>query len=277
MRWRQFFTPVQSIDTRRAMEMIDTTPTEGLTVLDVRQPGEYELGHLPGAHLIPLPDLGDRLDELDTDRPTVVYCAIGGRSRVAAQMLVGRGFESVFNMAGGFKAWNGNAAIGLEEIGMNLFTGRETPTEALVVAYSLEQGLRDFYLSMVPTVDNSDVKALFGKLADIEIKHQDRLFDTYLRITDSPLSREAFVDSTVAGIVEGGLTTDDYIRLFAPNLDSPQEVIGLAMSIEAQALDLYLRAARASVDADTRQHFVQIADEEKAHLQQLGQLIERLI
>ncbi|MGD9016520.1 MAG: rhodanese-like domain-containing protein [Desulfobacterales bacterium] len=276
MRWRQFFTPVQSIDTRRAREMIETTPTEGLTILDVRQPGEYEIGHLPGAHLIPLPDLGDRLDELDAGRPTVVYCAVGGRSRVAAQMLAGRGFDAVFNMAGGFKAWNGNAAVGLEESGMALFTGRETPREALIVAYSLEQGLQDFYLSMVPNVDNGDVKALFAKLADIEIKHQDRLFETYTRITDAPLSREAFVEKTVAEVVEGGLTTDDYIRLFAPDLDSPQEVIGLAMSIEAQALDLYLRAARASADADTRQHFVQIADEEKAHLQQLGELIERL-
>ena len=61
------------------------------TFLYVRQPGEYAAGHVPVAKLIPIAELDKRLDEIDTAKPTLIYCAIGGGSRVTAQMLAGRG------------------------------------------------------------------------------------------------------------------------------------------------------------------------------------------
>lgn len=73
MRWKQFFTPVTSVDTTTGQQMLAKATGDSLTILDVRQPGEYRSGHLPGARLIPLPELGDRMDELDKDRPTLVY------------------------------------------------------------------------------------------------------------------------------------------------------------------------------------------------------------
>jgi rhodanese-related sulfurtransferase len=73
MRWKQFFTPVQSVDAMAGKQMIDAAASGDFTILDVRQPKEYEAGHLPGARLIPLPELGDRLDELDKQKPTLVY------------------------------------------------------------------------------------------------------------------------------------------------------------------------------------------------------------
>jgi rhodanese-related sulfurtransferase len=73
MRWKQFFTPVTSVDAVAGKQMVDATASDALTILDVRQPKEYATGHLPGARLIPLPDLGDRSDELDRECPTLVY------------------------------------------------------------------------------------------------------------------------------------------------------------------------------------------------------------
>jgi sulfur-carrier protein adenylyltransferase/sulfurtransferase len=73
MRWRQFFTPAKSVDVIAGKQMIDQAASGELTILDVRQPSEYEAGHLPGARLIPLPELGDRLGELDKEKPTLVY------------------------------------------------------------------------------------------------------------------------------------------------------------------------------------------------------------
>jgi sulfur-carrier protein adenylyltransferase/sulfurtransferase len=73
MRWRQFFTPAESVDALAGKKMIDEAASGEMIILDVRQPGEYEAGHLPGARLIPLPELGDRLGELDKDKPTLVY------------------------------------------------------------------------------------------------------------------------------------------------------------------------------------------------------------
>ena len=73
MRWKQFFTPVTSIDADQARAMMDKNPEQEMTILDVRQPNEYEAGHIPGAKLIPLPDLGDRLTEVDPQKPTLIY------------------------------------------------------------------------------------------------------------------------------------------------------------------------------------------------------------
>ena len=64
MRWKQFFTPVRSFDAHKARQYIAETAPEDLTILDVRQPKEYQAGHIPGARLVPLPDLGRRLDEI---------------------------------------------------------------------------------------------------------------------------------------------------------------------------------------------------------------------
>ncbi len=73
MRWRQFLTPVKSINADQAREHMDNQPLQDLTILDVRQPNEYEKGHIPGAKLIPLPELSERLDEIDPTKDTVVY------------------------------------------------------------------------------------------------------------------------------------------------------------------------------------------------------------
>jgi hydroxyacylglutathione hydrolase len=83
----------------RASEMPD------LQVLDVRNPGEVAAGMIPGAINIPVAQLPARLDELDATRPTVVYCAGGYRSSVAASLLRQRGFVDVSDILGGYAAW----------------------------------------------------------------------------------------------------------------------------------------------------------------------------
>lgn len=73
MRWKQFLTPVPSMDTEEAKSYIAQHQEGAYTLLDVRQPGEYEKARIPGAKLIPLPQLSDRLAELDPEKPTIVY------------------------------------------------------------------------------------------------------------------------------------------------------------------------------------------------------------
>ncbi len=73
MRWKQFFTPAESIDAQQGHELLASMPKDELTILDVRQPKEYEQSHLPGSKLIPLPQLPERLTELDPNKTTLVY------------------------------------------------------------------------------------------------------------------------------------------------------------------------------------------------------------
>ena len=73
MRWKQFFMPAKSMNAEESRQFLSGKTSAEVNILDVRQISEYESGHLPGAKLIPLPDLGDRLEELDPSKPTVVY------------------------------------------------------------------------------------------------------------------------------------------------------------------------------------------------------------
>jgi len=77
----------------------------GAAVIDVREPDEYEAAHVPGAQLIPLGTVPDRLDEVPaTEGPVYVICAKGGRSYRAAEFYRSKGIDAV-NVAGGTTAW----------------------------------------------------------------------------------------------------------------------------------------------------------------------------
>jgi rhodanese-related sulfurtransferase len=73
MNWKQFLTPVKSINTIQAKTYLDNKPVDEVTILDVRQPAEYAAGHIPGAILVPLPELTDCLERIDRTKPVVVY------------------------------------------------------------------------------------------------------------------------------------------------------------------------------------------------------------
>jgi hydroxyacylglutathione hydrolase len=79
-----------------------------LQVVDVRNAGETTEGSMPGASNIPLPELRDALDTLDPTRPTVVFCAGGYRSSIAASLLRHAGFDDVSDILGGYHAWQTN-------------------------------------------------------------------------------------------------------------------------------------------------------------------------
>jgi len=87
------------------LESFEAAWRDGGTVLDVRNLDEYEEKHVPGAVLVPLPELGDRIDEVPDGRPLYVICARGGRSRSAAEaMRLQLGWQ-VLNVSEGTEGW----------------------------------------------------------------------------------------------------------------------------------------------------------------------------
>lgn len=73
MRLRNLFTPVTDMNTEQLRVFIESNEEGSFTLLDVRQPSEYETARIPGSKLIPLPSLDERLKELDQQSPVIAY------------------------------------------------------------------------------------------------------------------------------------------------------------------------------------------------------------
>jgi hydroxyacylglutathione hydrolase len=96
---------VQQATRTDVRELAELLADDKVTLIDVRNPGERELGAIPGSHHIPLAQLRIHLDDVPTGRPIVVHCAGGWRSSVAASLLRANGFDRVTDLAGGYSAW----------------------------------------------------------------------------------------------------------------------------------------------------------------------------
>ncbi len=195
---------------------------------------------------------------------------------MAAQMLAGKGFKKVYNVSGGIKAWDAKTAVGPQDLGVRLFSGGEAPEDILKVAFSLEEGLEDFYKEMAARADNDRVRSLFEKLSRIEVKHQESIVKAYQELGHPDINQADLSAMVTEKALEGGLTTQEYLDLFKPDLGSETDVVSLAMSIEAQALDLYQRVGAGLDSHSSKAVVLKIADEEKEHLASLGRLMDQL-
>jgi rhodanese-related sulfurtransferase len=92
----------REVSREEARKLID----EGAQLVDVRADHEWEAGRIAGATHIPLPELPQRTEEIDKDRPVVVYCRGGNRSSMAAAALTEAGYEAV-KMSEGIVGWSG--------------------------------------------------------------------------------------------------------------------------------------------------------------------------
>ena len=199
---------------------------------------------------------------------------MGGRSRAAAQLLAGKGFNEVYNLKGGIKTWEGLTAFGPAEMGMVLLRGDETSQEIIVLAYGMEDGLAGFYKNLSERMDDTEVVGLLNKLANIEKNHKKRLFDLYITLDPTITNIKMFEDDIVTDVMEGGFTTKEFLDRNTDSMKTVPDVLSMAMMLETQAMDLYMRYSEKSRDEKSRTVLYDIAEEEKVHLKALGRLIE---
>jgi len=255
-------------------ELLAKSRPEDLTLLDVRMEQEYEEFHLPGAKLLPLPDLPDRLGDIRRDKPVVVYCRSGGRSAAAAKLLSGAGFPHIVNMLGGAMAWQGAAATGKPDAGMTLLTGNESPREILLAAIGMEAALGGFYTNLAKDADAA-TKPTFERLAGFEQRHLNHVHGLYRKETGDETALEALL-AGASPELEGGLPGAVFLEQLGGTPASAREALELASSVEAQALDLYTRLAAKTDDTESASLYTTLAQEEKAHLRAVSNLLAKI-
>lgn len=102
--WVQAGEPFETLDQMSVHQLHEQMTSTDLMVIDVRQPSEWDQGHLPGARYMFLPEIPKRMTELDRSNPLATYCGTGYRASIAASLLKRAGFD-VSNVPGSFSGW----------------------------------------------------------------------------------------------------------------------------------------------------------------------------
>lgn len=160
---------------------------------------------------------------------------------------------------------------------MEHIRGDEEPPEILRIAYGMEMALGRFYGAMRDGTDHDEGARLFSRLARMEEGHKSRIFELYNNTIPTPLEQAAFEAEATTTLMEGGFELDRFMADNKDHLSTIPDILNVAMMVETQALDLYMRFAQASGNEQTQAVLFSIADEEKAHLSALGTLLGRTV
>ena len=192
---------------------------------------------------------------------------------MAAQLLIGQGFKGVYNFKGGMMAWEGLTAFGPVELNLDLIRGDESPSEVIEVAFGMEGALQKFYLTAGENLKDNEVAALLKNLAAVEEKHQEMLLTEYAGLKHQDFEGPQRLANRLPEILEGGFKFSEFLSQNQTAMQTFSGVLDLALMLETQALDLYLRFASKTTEESTQKVLFKIADQEKAHLSSLGKLV----
>lgn len=239
-------------------------------LIDVRQPAEYEQGHIPGAKLMPLPEVEARLFSLPSDRDLIFYCQSGGRSQWAAS-LASEGEVSeknVYNLRNGILGWKEKILPGYPRV--QIFEKDQNLEQLLKTAMDLEKGAWRFYQYVIDRYPDDPVRPILEQVSIAEKAHANLIYRFWKRFEKNPPPFDRLYQDLKGDILEGGQSFEDACRLLeAAENQGRLAVIDLAMAIEYSAFDLYRNMAENTENAEANSTLLSIAQAEKAHMRAL--------
>ena len=202
------------------------------------------------------------------------------RSRSAATFLLGAGLKNVYSMEGGIRAWNGMVAHGPPEAGMAYFSPAANAEEIVGLAWALEEGSKLFYQGVAANFsDDKEVREMFNWLISAEKSHEQHLLKTYENLSgvqpDFEKLRAKFSDSLSGNVMEGGIPVKEALAWVKDK--GVSESLELAIAMEINAYDLYIKMGRTIEDKQAQHIFEKLSVEEQAHLEKLAGLLDKRV
>lgn len=243
-------------------------------LVDVRQPEEYRQAHIPGAKLMPLPQLVQSMGRLPGDKELVFYCHSGGRSMAAAAMLDEEGHgPAIYNLTGGMMSWDGVSMADFPHV--ELFEG-QTVEEMFRTAINLEKGAQRFYEAVSQAHEGESWARTFDRLAKAEIAHARTIYGFLKQIDTALDSFESEYERCDGEVLEGGMTLEKALAtLSSVQRDACLRFVEMALQIEYAAFDLYRTLADEKGYQGNMDDFLKLAQAEKAHMQALIDVMGR--
>jgi rhodanese-related sulfurtransferase/rubrerythrin len=257
----------QDISAERLREYMARHEENEYMLVDVRQPDEYAKGHIPGATLIPLGELAQRMRELPVDKDIIFYCRSGKRSRVAAILTGSRPYVAgtIFNMDGGILAWYGHLLSATPNF--KIFDLQGSDRDMLLLAMNLERGAELFYKAMRQRYGSILWANSLASLAAAEEAHARMIYQFWARGQAGPPAFETVYSGLTGDLVEGGYSFAALVAMLESQPMEPcRATLELALTIECSAYDLSRTMAHRFQGQPMEKVFLAIAEEEKEHM-----------
>jgi rhodanese-related sulfurtransferase/rubrerythrin len=256
-------------------QFIDGHAEHRYQLVDVRQPEEYASAHIPGARLVPLPELEARLYDLPDDQHLIFYCRSGSRSTYAATLALDGEVtrKTVGHLAGGIMAWEGNTLADFPRL--EVFDTTGNLSQLLLTAMDLEKGAYRFYAGFLKSMAPEALRPTLTRLSKAEESHARMIYRHLAEADGTAPPFETLYAGLKGDILEGGETFDDMVARFS-NMpgDVCLNIIEIGLSIEFAAFDLYRTMAEQAKDPLVKSTFIKIAQAEKAHMSTLSRALE---
>jgi len=260
---------VEEIDSYKLRDYIQSHDEADYLLVDVRQPSEYEQAHIPGARLMPLPNLMNALDRLPVDKDIIFYCHVGGRSAAAATMLAEEKTikKRIYNLSGGILAWQGGMVADYPKV---RHFKNQSYSQMLQTAMDLEKGALRFYTAIGQRHADQPWAVRFSRLAAAEEGHARRIFNLIPPSERLEITFEDCFEQLSGEVLEGGTSIETALQKLASVRERPcLRLVELALQIEREAFDLYRTIADQVVGPIEKQAFLSLAQAEKSHIQDL--------
>jgi len=270
---------IRSLTPDQIKAVLDEDKKGEYLLLDVRQPEEYEAGHVPGAMLIPLGELEARQGELDRNKKIITYCRSGHRSLAAAIALCGLGFKGVHHLDGGILNWPYDTITGIPEARPELITEAADVRDILMLAIKLEKGSWGFYTSARDKAESPQAKETFQMLANAEDGHMQRLYERVINQLGEgalppleKLKRELKVEH-----MEGGIEISPALAKIDNKFADEMEALEIALEKEYMSYDFYERASALVENPDATALLHELALEERNHANTLLKWVAEVV
>jgi rhodanese-related sulfurtransferase/rubrerythrin len=258
-------------------DYIETHDEKDYTLIDVRQPNEYQGSHIPGSRLISLPAFVSEKPALPETGDLIFICHSGRRSRTAALFALpqAKNEQKVFNLVGGIISWHGKTLPGNPRV--QIFENPGDFDEVMLTAMDLEKGAWNFYKTIIEKFPDAPFKNAIEYLSLAEADHAEALYrimqkrEGSIAETGLPGFDDMFY-SMKGAILEGGLSLEAAVKyLDAIETDQEANILELSLDIEYAAFDLYKNAAQMVDDPDIKKILAGIANGEKNHMKKLAE------
>ncbi len=180
-------------------------------------------------------------------------------------------------MAGGIAAWDGLEATGTYDAGLFLIEDLHSFEELSVLAWQLEAGAGKFYKKASSMVSDKAVVDLLLSLVTSEEKHRGNIASVFRDLKGDDIANAVSGISVAEGFMEGGIEISRAVQWIESRERRELELLELAMQMETNSLDLYLKISREIPDNAAKAVFDSILKEEKAHLAMLGSKLEKFL